>query len=207
MRTVALHLDAGSDVRRTLEALARSENATGFVLSVVGNLAQAAFQCPGKPQPTLLHGELEIITLQGTLSPAGVHLHLSFSDGECQVWGGHLEPGTVVHKGADVLVGFLDAAGPADQPGVSAQVGFTASPAAPVPAPGEPRLAIAVRPGCPYCHRALRLLRTLGIPTAVVDDHAEGRVPQIWIDGTLIGGYDALVERYSRGDLEPLRER
>ena len=48
-------------------------------------------------------GELEIITLQGTISPDGVHLHLSFSDASCQVWGGHLEHGTLVLRGADLL--------------------------------------------------------------------------------------------------------
>ena len=79
MRALPLHLDAGSDVRRSLEQLAVAQNAGGFVLSVVGNLSQAAFACPGQTAPTLLSGELEIITLQGTLAPEGVHLHLSFS--------------------------------------------------------------------------------------------------------------------------------
>ena len=48
MQAVPLHLDAGSDVRSSLEQFAQERNATGFVLSVVGNLAQAAFACPGQ---------------------------------------------------------------------------------------------------------------------------------------------------------------
>ena len=110
MHALPLHLEPGSDVRLSLEQLARARGAHGFVLSVVGNLSQAAFQCPGQAEPTLLHGELEIITLQGTLSAQGVHLHLSVSDSQCQVWGGHLEPGTLVLKGADLLVGSFSAA-------------------------------------------------------------------------------------------------
>jgi len=85
MRALPIHLDAGSDLRASLEQLAALEGASGFVLSVVGNLSQAAFACPGQDEPTVLRGELEIITLQGTLSPQGVHLHLSFSDADCQV--------------------------------------------------------------------------------------------------------------------------
>ena len=96
MRSLPLKLAPGSDLRLTLEELARRDGISGFVLGVVGNLTQASFQCPGQANPTVLEGDLEVITLNGTLSPEGVHLHLSLSDGACQVWGGHLEPGTIV---------------------------------------------------------------------------------------------------------------
>ena len=196
MRAVPLHLEAGRDVRRSLEQLAQRQGVGGFVLSVVGNLSQAAFACPGKPRPTLLQGELEIITLQGTISPTGVHLHLSFSDGDCQVWGGHLEHGTLVLRGADLLVGLLD---PADDGGPG-PMGLASAAA-------EPRVEIATLPGCPYSRRALRMLRTLGIPFRPVDPNPGAPVPQIWIDGMAIGGYDALAELHSRGALDPLRQR
>jgi predicted DNA-binding protein with PD1-like motif/glutaredoxin len=212
MRAVPLHLDAGSDVHRSLAELAASHRAEGFVLSVVGNLSQAAFQCPGQAVPTLVRGELEIITLQGTIAPGGVHLHLSLSDGNCQVWGGHLEPGTLVLKGADVLVGLLEESllAPA-----SAAAQAAAKPPAPaaVPPPQEhlqeqqrsPRVEIVVARGCPYSARALRMLRTLSIPHTVM--HTDrGPVPLVSIDGVPIGGYDALADLHGRGALEPLRQ-
>jgi predicted DNA-binding protein with PD1-like motif len=143
MRAVPLHLEAGSDVRRSLEQLALEHNAGGFVLSVVGNLSQAAFACPGKSAPTVLAGELEIITLQGTISPDGVHLHLSFSDASCQVWGGHLEHGTLVLRGADLLVGLLSTG---TSPAPSAAMVRSVS--------SEPRVEIAGRPECPFSRRA-----------------------------------------------------
>ncbi|NQW38115.1 MAG: DUF296 domain-containing protein, partial [Cyanobacteria bacterium] len=161
MRAAPLHLEAGSDVRLTLEQFARQSNATGFVLSVVGNLSRAAFACPDRPAATIISGELEIITLQGTISPNGVHLHLSFSDTDCQVWGGHLEPGTLVLRGADLLVGLLEEAAR--------------------PATG-PRVKIAVLPGCPYSIRALRMLRTLAIPYLEIPPDGAGPVPQLFID-------------------------
>ena len=194
MRAVPLHLEAGSDVRRSLEQLALEHNAGGFVLSVVGNLSQAAFACPGKSAPTVLAGELEIITLQGTISPDGVHLHLSFSDASCQVWGGHLEPGTLVLRGADLLVGLLST-GTSPAP--------SASPTTSVYS--EPRVEIAGRPECPFSRRALRMLRTLGIAFVEIEPDETGPVPQLYIDGVAIGGYNELAELHSRGELDALR--
>jgi predicted DNA-binding protein with PD1-like motif/glutaredoxin len=234
LRTVALQLEPGSDVRLSLEQLGREQGANGFVLSVVGNLSQAAFQCPGQPQPTLLSGVLEIITLQGTVGPQGVHLHLSLSDSHCQVWGGHLEPGALVHSVCELLVGFLEPAavepGGAGQaaaapgPGASrsaarragamaARAGATArAMAARSAAHGgsaadqKPRVEVGVLAGCPWSARALRLLRTLGIPYALVEPRPGASVPQITIDGVAIGGYDALVDLHGKGDLQGLRQ-
>ncbi len=210
MRSVPLHLEPGSDLRQALEQLAVEQNASGFVLGVVGNLAQAAFQCPGKIAPTVLRGELEIITLQGTLSPQGVHLHLSLSDGDCRVWGGHLEPGSRVLKGADLLVGLLDTPAPAQvqasRPATAAGQTKAAGAAPAVSEPNEPRVTIAVRSGCPFSRRALRMLRTLGIPHRLIEPSAEGPVPQVFVDGELIGGYTELAESHGRGELEVLRQ-
>jgi len=200
MRPLPLKLAPGSDLRLSLEDLARREGIQGFVLSVVGNLTRAAFQCPGQSEPTVLEGDLEVITLNGTLNPDSVHLHLSLSDGACQVWGGHLEPGTIVQKGADLLIGVLEQNKPAAVTTATA-----------------PRLEIAVLTECPWCSRALRLLRTLDLPhtvTIVNDDTTFTRVqsrsgmrtfPQVFVDGTVIGGYDDLTKLHAAGDLEALR--
>ena len=198
MRSLPLKLGPGSDLRGSLEQLAIEQGAAGFVLGVVGNLSRAAFQCAGRSGPTILEGDLEIITLQGTVAPNGVHLHLSLSDSDCQVWGGHLEPGTLVLKGADLLVGFLQDSQPAP--------------------PDQPAVEVAVLPGCPWSKRALRMLRTLGIPHQVttISGDAErraleqrtgrGSLPQVFIEGQCIGGYDDLAELQGRGGLERLRQ-
>ena len=200
MQSLPLKLAPGSDLRLSLEELAKRDGISGFVLGVVGNLTKASFQCPGQAEPTVLEGDLEVITINGTFSPEGVHLHLSLSDGACQVWGGHLEPGTIVQKGVDLLIGVLE------------QHGVTHSRQA-----SEPRLEIAVLPGCPWCSRTLRILRTLDLPhtvTTINDDAAFQAVqqrsgmttfPQVFIDGTLIGGYDKLASMQAAGELDALR--
>ena len=200
MKPLPLKLAPGSDLRLSLEELAQRDGISGFVLGVVGNLTRASFQCPGQAEPTVLEGDLEVITLNGTFSPEGVHLHLSLSDGACQVWGGHLEPGTIVQKGVDLLIGVLE-----QREGRPARQ--TAA----------PRSVIAVLPGCPWCSRALRILRTLDLPhtvTTINDDAAFQAVqqrsgmttfPQVFIDGSVIGGYDDLAAMQAAGELDALR--
>ena len=202
MQHLPLKLAPGSDLRLSLEELAQRDGISGFVLGVVGNLTKASFQCPGQAEPTVLEGDLEVITLNGTFSPEGVHLHLSLSDGACQVWGGHLEPGTIVQKGVDLLIGVLEQreGRPTRHTEASA-----------------PRIDIAVLPGCPWCSRALRILRSLDLPhtvTTVNDDAAFQAVqqrsgmttfPQVFIDGSVIGGYDDLAAMQAAGELDALR--
>ena len=200
MQPLPLKLAPGSDLRLSLEELAQRDGISGFVLGVVGNLTKASFQCPGQAEPTVLEGDLEVITLNGTFSPEGVHLHLSLSDGACQVWGGHLEPGTIVQKGVNLLIGVLE-----QRDGRPARQ--TAA----------PRIEIAVLPGCPWCSRALRILRTLDLPhnvTTINDDAAFQSVqqrsgmttfPQVFIDGSVIGGYDDLAAMQAAGELDALR--
>lgn len=205
MHAVPLRCPPGSDLRRTLEDFAAARAATGFVLGVVGDLSRASFQCPGQAEPTVLEGDLEIITLSGTLSPEGVHLHLSCSDGACHVYGGHLEHGSRVRKGAELLVGVFTA---------SAE---SAPPLAQSPGEAPPAVDIAVAAGCPFSARALRLLRTLGVPHQVWEvrtpeerleiERRSGRptLPQVFIGGEPIGGYDALATLHGQGGLEALR--
>ncbi len=72
---------------------------------------------------------------------------------------------------------------------------------------------------CPYCHRAEQLLRERGVTEfekILVDAHPERRpemiersggrtsVPQIFIDGKHIGGFDDLSALDARGGLVPL---
>ena len=205
MRTLPLKLAPGSDLRLSIEKIVREENTSGFVLGVVGNLSKASFQCPGRNQPTVLEGNLEIITLNGTLSPSGVHLHLSLSDGDCQVWGGHLEPGTEILKGADVLLGLID-----ENPSLKSANNSSISKV-------ETRVHVAVISGCPWCSRALRILKANDVPHSIQtiendDDFDDLRkkpalssFPQVFVDGVLIGGYDALEEINRSGRLRNLR--
>ena len=61
----------------------------------------------GAPGPTQVQGPLEIVSLVGTLSPDGVHLHAAVSDSQGRVTGGHLKSGSLIHTTAEIVVGEL----------------------------------------------------------------------------------------------------
>jgi len=101
----ALRLNPGDDLRGALEATGR----TGFVVAGIGSLTQAHLRFAGEPGATRIEGPLEILTLSGSLTPAGAHLHASLSDAAGRVLGGHVCAGCEVRTTAELLVAPLPA--------------------------------------------------------------------------------------------------
>ncbi len=80
------------------------------------------------------------------------------------------------------------------------------------------KVEIYTKAFCPYCSRALALLRSKGVEIEETDitmdvekraemiARADGRmtVPQVFIDGAHIGGSDDLAALDARGGLDPL---
>ena len=80
-----------------------------------------------------------------------------------------------------------------------------------------PKVQIYSTTWCPYCDAAKSLLETKGVSYDEIDvtdpnlrmemmQRANGRrtVPQIFVGGTHIGGYDDLAALERRGQLDPL---
>lgn len=108
MQTLPLRIGAGEDLRAVLDTLvARHAIQAAFVLQGIGSLSVARLRFAGRPGFTELRGDLEILTLGGSLSPDGPHLHASVSDADGRVTGGHLGPGCLVRTTAEVLVALL----------------------------------------------------------------------------------------------------
>src|SRR4029078_7959810 len=82
----------------------------GFVISAAGSLTKVALRMANRNESTLMEGHFEIVSLTGTLSHDGVHLHMAVSDGEGKTTGGHLMDGCVVFTTVELVVG--DAAEP-----------------------------------------------------------------------------------------------
>ena len=85
--------------------------------------------------------------------------------------------------------------------------------------PSMPKVVIYTKPFCPYCARALNLLRDKGVAFEEIDDAAfnsakkaemveksggAATFPQIFIDDRHIGGCDDLVALDRQGELDPL---
>lgn len=101
-------LQPGDDLRAALDAiLAASGEQAAFVLAGIGSLGDVRLRLAGADEAEAMSGEFEILTLSGSLSPDGSHLHMSISDAQGRVRGGHVSPGCIVRTTAEVMVGFL----------------------------------------------------------------------------------------------------
>lgn len=108
MIPLPLRIGAGADLHAELDAvLARHGMAAGFVLQGIGSLHVARIRFAGRPGFTELRGDLEIVSLGGSLSPDGPHLHVAVADADGRVSGGHMGPGCIVRTTAEVLVALL----------------------------------------------------------------------------------------------------
>lgn len=103
MQLQPLRLSPGVDLRRALEEI----GGCAFVVAGIGSLIDARLRYAGEPGETAVAGPLEILTLSGSLTPAGVHLHMSVSDARGQVHGGHVGYGNVVRTTAEILLAPL----------------------------------------------------------------------------------------------------
>lgn len=109
LKTYALRLKPGQDLRRELESFAKARGLkAGIVLTAVGSLTKAALRLADKSEATRFEGKFEIVSLVGTLSPDGVHLHASLSDGEGRTVGGHLVEGCTVYTTVELAVGEIE---------------------------------------------------------------------------------------------------
>jgi predicted DNA-binding protein with PD1-like motif len=108
MRTLPVRLRPQQDLRSALDALAREHGlAAPFVLQGIGSLSVARIRFAGRSDATELRGDLEILTLAGSLSPDGAHLHISVADANGRVVGGHVTPGCIVRTTAEILLAAL----------------------------------------------------------------------------------------------------
>jgi len=109
MKTLPLRLQPGDDLRAALDAALAAHGAqAAFVVSGIGSLREARVRFAGREAPRHAVGDLEILTLSGTLGVGGSHLHASLSDGEGRVFGGHVAPGCIVRTTAEILLAVLD---------------------------------------------------------------------------------------------------
>ena len=108
MKVVPLRLQPGDDLRRVLEAwMNQQQEQAGCVISAVGSLSLAQLRFAGAAEATTISGDLEILSLAGTLSADGAHLHITIADSTGSVIGGHLCHGSLVRTTAELVLGLL----------------------------------------------------------------------------------------------------
>jgi predicted DNA-binding protein with PD1-like motif len=105
MQSLPLRLAPGDDLRSTLETVARQTFPDGaFVVCGIGSLGDVRLRYAGADEAARLAGDHEILTLSGTVTPQGAHLHMSVSSAAGEVRGGHVVAGNRVRTTVEVLL-------------------------------------------------------------------------------------------------------
>lgn len=102
----ALRLRPGQDLRTELQRYVDAHGIeAGWVASCAGSLTDFNLRFADQSQGTSGHGHFEIVSLTGTLSKHGSHLHLAIADQQGRTIGGHLLEHCVVYTTAEIVLG------------------------------------------------------------------------------------------------------
>ena len=92
-----------------IEAVIAEKNIeAGCVLRAVGSLTHATLRLANREYYSEYDGHFEIVSMTGTVSVHGSHLHISISDGAGKTIGGHLVPGCKIYTTAEMVLAIFD---------------------------------------------------------------------------------------------------
>jgi uncharacterized protein len=109
MVTYTFRLKPDEDLFEKIESFVAENNIeAGCVLSSVGSLTLANIRLANLENNAEYQGYFEIVSLTGTVSTNGSHLHISFSDSDGKTIGGHLLPGCKVYTTVEMVIAAFD---------------------------------------------------------------------------------------------------
>jgi predicted DNA-binding protein with PD1-like motif len=102
----AIRLNPGQDLKGEIDAYATTHKIeAGFIVTCVGSLTKFNLRFADQPGGTQGEGHFEIVSLTGTVSIHGSHLHMSVSDERGKTTGGHVLEGNVIYTTAEIVLG------------------------------------------------------------------------------------------------------
>jgi uncharacterized protein len=109
MTTIAFRLMPGSDLKKEIQRKALENGiSAGWILTCVGSLKKVNIRYANQENAAALESFFEIVSLTGTVSVNGCHLHISISDDHGVTTGGHLLDGNIIYTTAEIVIGYDD---------------------------------------------------------------------------------------------------
>lgn len=109
MKTHTFRLKPQQDLFDSIEAFVKQNNIeAGCVLSSVGSLTHATLRLANREYYNEYDGHFEIVSMTGTVSIHGSHIHIAISDGDGVTIGGHLVSGCKIYTTAEIVLLELD---------------------------------------------------------------------------------------------------
>ena len=99
-------LRPGEDLRESIQAYVEAHRIeAGWIVTCVGSLTEYHLRFANQNTGSSSRGHFEIVSLVGTVSIHGSHLHLSVSDEKGRTTGGHLLDGNAIYTTAEIILG------------------------------------------------------------------------------------------------------
>jgi len=109
MSAYTFRLKPGQDLFDDIERfVADKKIEAGCVLCAVGSLTHTTLRLANREFYTEYDGHFEIVSLTGTVSTNGSHLHISISDGDGKTIGGHLVSGCKIYTTAEIVLAVFE---------------------------------------------------------------------------------------------------
>ena len=107
--TYAFRLKPGDDLKQGIQEMVKVQGiSAGWIMTCVGSLTEYQLRFANQSQGSSGAGYFEIVSLTGTLSINGSHLHISISNEAGNTIGGHLLEGCKVYTTAEIVVAATD---------------------------------------------------------------------------------------------------
>lgn len=105
IQTYAIRLKPGADLKQSIQNFVKENKLqAAWIATCVGSLTDYSIRFANQPEPGKGSGHFEIVSLTGTLSENGSHIHMSISDSTGKTIGGHLMEGCRVYTTAEIVI-------------------------------------------------------------------------------------------------------
>lgn len=111
VQAVTIRLCPKEDLKAKLDEYVKTQNIkAACIITCSGSLQQAAIRYANQPNTDIICEKFEIVSLTGTLSQSGSHLHIAVSDSSGKTIGGHLKEGSIIYTTAEIVLAILPGA-------------------------------------------------------------------------------------------------
>ena len=101
----AFRLKPGQDLKKEIQKLVTDQQIkAGWISTCVGSLTNYNIRFANQPEGNSGSGHFEIVSLTGTVSVNGSHLHISISDSTGKTNGGHLLDSNIVYTTSEIVI-------------------------------------------------------------------------------------------------------
>ncbi len=101
----AMRLKPGQDLKKSIQEFVVNHNIeAGWMVTCTGSLTHYQIRTANQSKAISDSGHFEIVSLTGTLSNNGSHMHIAISDSTGKTIGGHLMDGCIVYTTAEIVI-------------------------------------------------------------------------------------------------------